>query len=172
MGLPRNSNEIIEQIMLDEGTYVNDPKDPGGATKYGVTLATLRSYHLNPDLTAHDVEILTADEAREILLHRYLIEPGFDKIINLKLQLLVVDMWVNHGPARATKIIQTALKLTVDGIMGKNTMSYLLHGNLVTFNAILAERIRFIGRHVSAYPDKMKFLNGWLDRSADFINEN
>ncbi len=33
---------IAAEIVAREGGYVNDPDDPGGPTKYGVTLATLR----------------------------------------------------------------------------------------------------------------------------------
>ena len=29
--------EIIEAVLHHEGGYVNDPKDPGGETKYGVS---------------------------------------------------------------------------------------------------------------------------------------
>ncbi|MGB0914031.1 MAG: glycosyl hydrolase 108 family protein, partial [Phaeobacter italicus] len=40
---------IAEDIITREGGYVDDPDDPGGATKYGVTLATMR--RLGLDLT-------------------------------------------------------------------------------------------------------------------------
>ena len=29
--------EVIEMVLHHEGGYVNDPKDPGGETKYGVS---------------------------------------------------------------------------------------------------------------------------------------
>ena len=34
--------KIAEQIVETEGGFVDDPDDPGGATKYGVTLGTLK----------------------------------------------------------------------------------------------------------------------------------
>ena len=33
---------IAAEIVRREGGYVNDPDDPGGATKHGVTLNTLQ----------------------------------------------------------------------------------------------------------------------------------
>ena len=33
--------EITAEIVRREGGFVNDPDDPGGATKYGVTIHTL-----------------------------------------------------------------------------------------------------------------------------------
>ena len=59
--------QIATEIVAREGGYVNDPDDPGGATKYGVTIHTLR--HLGLDLTedgnisADDVRRLSQDQA-------------------------------------------------------------------------------------------------------------
>ena len=44
--------EIAEQIVAREGGFANDPDDPGGATKYGVTLGTLRRLGLAGALPA------------------------------------------------------------------------------------------------------------------------
>ena len=33
----KNFKEIIEKVLHHEGGYVNDPKDLGGETKYGIT---------------------------------------------------------------------------------------------------------------------------------------
>ena len=38
-----NVRQIAQDIVAREGGYVNDPADPGGPTKYGVTLGTLRA---------------------------------------------------------------------------------------------------------------------------------
>lgn len=172
MLLPKNVEELIDRILKTEGGYVNDPDDSGGPTNYGITLKTLQSWRHDPNLTADDVQKLTVDEAKKIYYARYVVQPGFELINSYRLQLLVVDMWINHGPKTTTKIIQTALRLTCDGIMGPKTFGYLLNGNSETFNAIIAERIRFYGRLVTNDPVKLKFLNGWLDRVADFIYDN
>ena len=41
--------EIANEIVAREGGYVNDPDDPGGPTKHGVTLGTLRRLGLDLD---------------------------------------------------------------------------------------------------------------------------
>ena len=51
-------NDIAQAIVLREGGYVNDPDDPGGATKHGVTIGTMRALGL--DLTG-DGRVTTAD---------------------------------------------------------------------------------------------------------------
>ena len=49
-------NNIIEVVLKHEGGYVNDPKDLGGETKYGITK---RFY---PDV---DIKNLTKEKAKE-----------------------------------------------------------------------------------------------------------
>ena len=39
--------QITAAIISREGGFVNDPDDPGGPTKYGVTLATAQQHNLD-----------------------------------------------------------------------------------------------------------------------------
>ena len=50
-------DEIIDVVLHHEGGYVNDPKDPGGETNYGISK---RAY---PDV---DIKNLTEDGAKDI----------------------------------------------------------------------------------------------------------
>ena len=45
----RDVQYLAKEIVAREGGFVNDPDDPGGATKYGVTIHTMR--RLGLDLT-------------------------------------------------------------------------------------------------------------------------
>ena len=64
--------DIAAEIVAREGGYVNDPDDPGGATKYGVTIHTMR--RLGLDLTgdgridATDVQQLDRAQAVTIFV--------------------------------------------------------------------------------------------------------
>ena len=55
-------DEIIEVVLHHEGGYVNDPKDPGGETNYGISK---RAY---PDV---DIKNLTEDGAKDIYRRDY-----------------------------------------------------------------------------------------------------
>ena len=63
---------IAAEIVAREGGFVNDPDDPGGPTKHGVTLGTLR--RLGLDLTGDgridiaDVQRLTRADAQRIFI--------------------------------------------------------------------------------------------------------
>ena len=64
--------QIAEEIVEREGGYVNDPGDPGGATKHGVTIGTLK--RLGIDVTGdgqvdtRDVKALSREEAVDIFI--------------------------------------------------------------------------------------------------------
>lgn len=126
----QNVTEIASEIVSREGGYVNDPDDPGGATKYGVTIHTIR--RLGLDLTqdgqvdAADVRVLTRAHAVSIFVEHYFRKPGIDKLPQ-PLHATVFDMYVNAG-AHAVKILQRLLSdmriaVTVDGVIGPQTVS-------------------------------------------------
>jgi len=122
--------EIAEEIVEREGGYVNDPDDPGGVTKFGVTLATMRrlGLDLNRDgqVTPSDVRRLTREQARDIFIDHYFNKPGIAQLPGA-LQASVFDMYVNAG-GNAVKILQRLLRqmgqdVAVDGTIGPQTVT-------------------------------------------------
>ncbi|MGC8202779.1 holin-associated N-acetylmuramidase [Aliiroseovarius sp. PTFE2010] len=122
--------QIADDIIAREGGYVNDPSDPGGATKYGVTIGTLRSLGIDNDgdgdVDIADVKALTRVQARDIFIHHYFERPRIGDLPG-SLQASVFDMYVNAG-ANAVKILQRLLNdmgqhVTVDGVIGPQTIA-------------------------------------------------
>ena len=121
--------EIATAIVAREGGFVNDPDDPGGATKYGVTLATLRGLKrdINRDGTVDiaDVRALTRDDARQIFIEHYFRKPRLDQLPEA-LHATVFDMQVNAG-ANAVRILQRLVSrmgfgCVDDGVVGPKTV--------------------------------------------------
>lgn len=121
---------IAREIVAREGGYVNDPDDPGGATKYGVTVHTMRrlGLDLNDDgrIDAVDVQVLTRAHAVSIFVEHYFRKPKIDQL-PLALQASVFDMYVNAG-ANAVKILQRLMgdmriAVAVDGVIGPQTIA-------------------------------------------------
>ncbi|MDX8348725.1 holin-associated N-acetylmuramidase [Cognatiyoonia sp. IB215446] len=121
--------EIATEIVAREGGYVNDPDDPGGATKYGVTIHTMRRLGLDLDqdgrIDTDDVKMLTRAHAVSIFVEHYFRKPRIDQLPEV-LHATVFDMYVNAG-ANAVKILQRLLgdmriSVTVDGVIGPQTI--------------------------------------------------
>ncbi|WP_444666090.1 holin-associated N-acetylmuramidase [Cereibacter changlensis] len=121
--------EIAREIVAREGGFVDDPDDPGGPTKHGVTLATLR--RLGFDLTGdgqtsvEDLRRLSRAQAETIFVEQYFRKPRLGSLPE-PLQPSVFDMYVNAGPA-AVKILQRLLEdmgfaCAVDGLVGPQTI--------------------------------------------------
>lgn len=126
----KSVTEIAREIVAREGGYVNDPDDPGGATKYGVTLGTLQrlGLDLNGDgrVSERDVRAISRDQAVDIYVKHYFQGPRLDALPEA-LQASVFDMYVNAG-ANAIRILQKLLvemgqRVEVDGVLGPQTLA-------------------------------------------------
>src|SRR5436309_13460132 len=142
-------DQIIDAIIAREGGFSDDPADRGGATKFGVTLAMLRDWRHEPLLESDSIESLSEDEARVIIRQRCLAGPGLITVRDEATRALVADMIWNHGMRGAALIVQRALGLPGDGVIGPHTLAALNgDGGIVTvrrsgaFDKVLAERIR------------------------------
>lgn len=124
----RTVQQIAREIVDREGGFVDDPDDPGGATKHGVTVHTMR--RLGLDLTsdgavdAADVRQLTRDQAVNIFVTHYFVGPRVS-MLPAVLQASVFDMYVNAG-TNAVRILQRLLvemrqEVAVDGVIGPRT---------------------------------------------------
>ena len=153
--------EIIANVIEREGgaTITNDPDDPGGLTKYGI------SKRSNPDL---DIENLTLDDAIAIYKERYWDSSKADQLPK-KLAESYFDMVVNAGKRRAVKILQQACNhkghdLVVDGLIGKATIGACKSLESSRFKAF---RVRYYVDLVERKPKLMKYYYGWFRRAVE-----
>lgn len=126
---------MISTIWLDrvfgfEGGYSNDPKDPGGETKYGISK---RAY------PKEDIAALTRERAAEIYAKDYA-KPFLQLHPALGYQMF--DFSINVGVNKATKILQLILDVTVDGKLGPKTLAAIVDARLVA-ERLLAERLEY-----------------------------
>ncbi|MBN2397105.1 MAG: hypothetical protein JXI32_01890 [Deltaproteobacteria bacterium] len=107
-------------LDIEKG-FVDDPDDPGGETKYGISK---RSY---PDL---DIASLTVDEAKAILRKDFWDLLSLSEVENPEIAGEIFDTSVNMGQWTAAVIAQKALNylgesLKVDGKIGPKTIAAL-----------------------------------------------
>ena len=106
-------DRAFELLIGSEGGYVNDPHDPGGETKYGISK---RSY---PTL---DIASLTLADAKRIYHRDFWIFISGDAL-PWPLSYFVFDAAVNQGVAPAIRMLQQALGVEADGIIGPQTLA-------------------------------------------------
>ena len=152
-------DEIINKVLEHEGGYVNDPKDLGGETNFGITK---RFY---PEL---NIKELTKEKAKQIYKDDY-----WDKnrIESLPQELLYIffDMCVNMGRRTAVKILQRAANskgrgIDVDGGMGPATLKAL---NGIEVDRVRAYRVKYYSDLVADKPEQEKFYYGWYKRATE-----
>lgn len=127
--------KFIERILGHEGGYVNDPNDPGGETKWGISK---RSY---PSV---DIKNLTRDGAIAIYLRDFWNPLKADRFHDgVAFQLL--DSAVNSGISQSIRFLQRAVDVADDGHWGpmSQTASEKMDeaDQIMGFNA---ERIEFM----------------------------
>ena len=106
-------DRAIEFVLSQEGGFVDDPADPGGTTKYGI------SHRAYPDI---DIPAMTIDEARAIYRRDYWDAIRLDEIPE-PLAFLTFDAAVNTGRSSAVRMLQAALGVKQDGVIGPVTIS-------------------------------------------------
>ena len=152
----------VEVVLRHEGGYVNDPHDPGGETKYGISK---RSY---PNL---DIRNLTREQAIAIYRRDWWDRYGYGQIADQNVATKIFDMAVNMGPQTAHRILQQALiwighRVTLDGIIGPETIGATNAANpkrlLEALRCLSAMHYYQIVRHNRAME---RFLVGWLSRA-------
>lgn len=94
-----NYAACLTKVLRYEGGYVNDPRDPGGATNYGITIATARANGYTGSMRA-----IPMDLVRSIYRKKYWDVVSGDAL-PAGLDLCVFDYAVNSGPARAKKAL-------------------------------------------------------------------
>lgn len=148
----------IERVLAHEGGYVNDPRDPGGETNFGITRATARQAGYTGKMRD-----LTRQKAIEIYYKQFWLGNQCDQLPRA-LAFQYFDACVNHGAKNATRFLQQAAGVKVDGFLGQATLKAIQkqpeNELILRFNE---SRLRFYTQ-LSTFKTYGK---GWTKRVAD-----
>lgn len=136
-----NFDLAFKLLIGHEGGYVNDPNDPGGETKYGISK---RSY------PSEDIPNLTLERAKELAYRDYWGPAGCDAVPDI-LKFDLFDAAYNSGPKAAAKMLQQAVQETQDGVIGSRTLMAIRS----------MDPIRLVARFNGARLDFMNNLPNW-----------
>lgn len=148
-----NFDLAFDRLMGHEGGYVNDPRDPGGETNWGISK---RSY---PTV---DVKNLTRDGARAIYRRDFWDRINGDRLHD-GVAFQIFDFAVNSGIETAVRALQRALDVADDGHWGPRSQAAAdAMGESDTIMRLNAERLEFMAR-LSTW---QTFGRGWARRVA------
>lgn len=118
-----NFDDAVTTVLANEGGYIDNPDDTGGATNFGISKHYLNSVG-RPCI---DMHTYTRDEA--ILEYKRLWDSNhYNLIDNNQMATSLFSACVNLGQKIAVKLLQQAYtfiarrKITVDGILGIQTL--------------------------------------------------
>lgn len=153
-----NFQPCLDQVLKIEGGYVDDPR--GGPTNLGVTLPALQTWYGQGHVaTVADIQALTPASVAPIYkagfwnaVHADYLPKGVD--------LFVFDTAVNSGPGRAARMLQEALGVVQDGLVGPNTINAAAAASVA---ALIAALVMLRRAYVQAIHDPDD-IDGWLNR--------
>lgn len=106
-----NFDQAFERLIGHEGKYVNDPKDPGGETNWGISK---RAY---PNV---NIKTLTRNGAKDIYLRDFWNRIHADEMYD-GVAFQAFDFAVNSGIETAVRYLQRAVGVADDGWWGPVT---------------------------------------------------
>jgi len=151
-------DQIIGLVLQNEGGYRDDPNDAGKATNYGISQAQYPSL---------DIKNLTVDQAKGIYKTDYYNVMGLSRLDSPAVQYYLLDTGVNAGQGTAVKLLQSAVHLTQDGVLGPATAQEV---NTCDEHGLIDRLIELRMKHyvslVIADPQhKLGDLLGWTNRT-------
>lgn len=150
-------NNALRVTLRHEGRYVNHPKDPGGATMYGITERVARAHGY-----VGDMRVLPLDTAAEIYRISY-----WDKVRGDELPPAlagqVFDAAVNHGVKAAVTLLQRTVGTAQDGIIGPAT----LKAAKAAGDSAAAHYLGYRLKYYTSLSTWGTFGRGWTNRVAE-----
>jgi len=156
----------FSRVVSNEGRFQNDRNDRGNWTSGTIGVGELKGtkYGISAMSYPHlDIENITLEQARGIYHTDWwekLELNRFPKAVAFQ----IFDSAVNHGVRSAVKMVQKAVGVTADGVIGPETISAVRKIDPDDFVLrFIAERISFFVK----VPAFSSFGRGWMARCAE-----
>jgi lysozyme family protein len=155
-----NFREALRRLLQHEGGYSNHPSDPGGPTKFGITIHDYRRY-INARAGAADVRAMTLEQARSIYRDNYWAALNCDAL-PAGVDYAVFDYGVNSGIGRSGKVLRRLVGLPAHthAVTVEVIAAVSQRDSRAIIGAICDERLRFL-RSLKTW---QVFGNGWSRR--------
>jgi len=161
--MKENYESALAHVLKSEGLWSDNPADPGGATMKGITFAVFKDWKRNPHLTKDDLKNISDQDVYDLYKQLY-----WDKVhgddLPAGVDYAAFDAAVNMGVGRASKLLQEAVGVTADGVVGSGTLQAIQKANTRSIlENFAAEKTAFY-KSLSTFDT---FGKGWLNRVAE-----
>lgn len=157
-----NFEQCLALVLKHEGNFVNHPKDPGGMTNLGVTKKVWEEWVKHP-VDEAAMRALGPADVGPLYKDRYWNRVRGDDLPS-GVDYAVFDLAVNSGVGRASKILQAALGLPTDGIVGPKTIEAAQAANARELATNVCERRQDF---LQSLPTFDTFGRGWTRRVSE-----
>jgi lysozyme family protein len=156
-------DEALKRLLAHEGGYTNHPSDPGGPTKFGITIHDYCRY-VKPNATAADVRDMKLGEAMAIYRKRYWDAQRCDDL-PAGVDYSLFDYGVNSGIGRSGKVLRRIVGLpdSTHVVTDEVLRAVARRDPKALVGAINDERLAFL-RRLKTWP---VFGKGWELRVAE-----
>lgn len=162
----------VENTLIWEGGYSNNPSDSGGETYRGISRVNWPNWN-----GWNYIDIERSDPHFPQCLDTNLGLQGnvidfyrqnywsYDAINSQAVANKIFDISVNVGKSHAGKIVQSAVGVPQDGVIGPNTIAAInatSNGSLLS--KIVESAMAYHQTIVNTHPEDAVFLRGWIRR--------
>ena len=116
-----NYIESLQAVLVHEGGFVNNPKDPGGMTNLGCTKAVWEE-HCGHSVDEKTMRALTPVDVGPLYKRKYWDKVQGDELPS-GVDYVVFDAAINSGAGRAAKWLQACVGVEPDGGIGPKTLT-------------------------------------------------
>lgn len=149
--------QIFDRLIGHEDGYVDDPRDPGGETNWGVTKRTAQANGYTGNM-----KTMTRQQAYEIYNRAFWLRYNCEQMPDA-VAYQFFDAAVNHGFGNASRMLQRAVGVLDDGIIGKYSLEAINRNPISdTLMVLNGERLNFYTR----LKNFDRFGKGWVNRVA------
>ena len=158
--MKNNFDTALAHVLKSEGLWSDNPQDPGGATMKGITFAVFKDWKRNPHLTKDDLKNISDQDVHDLYKQLY-----WDKVhgddLPAGVDYAAFDAAVNMGVGRASKLLQEAVGVPADGVIGSGTLQAIQKANTRSIlENFAAEKTAFY----KSLPTFDTFGKGWITR--------
>ena len=165
--MKENFSACLDMLLKHEGGFVDHPRDPGGMTNLGVTLAVYED-QLGRDVSEDEMRSRTPENVAPVYKQNYWDRVKGDELPS-GVDWSVFDWAVNSGPSRSSKALQRIVGSYPDGSIGPNTLTKIFDADVhVILNNMHKSRQEFY----ESLKTFDTFGKGWTRRNDETLAQS